>query len=329
MKTNTANILARLRLPGTAAPDNSSHDTPKVMQPPKPLRRILTGLAAALTLGLFSLPGVSRADLYLDGTVDWSTDHDQTTPFYIGIGPAQWQNPAWLGYATLNQTAGTVTTHSEFGIGYQFGTPAPGPSAYNMSGTAVFTNIGASNPAYIGRWSPSSTATWSLTDNASATVADLKVGAQGASDSHLLLSGAATFTASSVSFNDSSCYISFATGSTATLTVASENLVSYTTHVNNGNIRVDGVVQTDFTKFQVSGHTLSLSTGAPTPPQLVITSVSPASPTAGIGFSVTVETQDASNVPQNVTADTEVTLGTQDRHRYRHGGRNDDRHHLE
>ncbi|MCX6872543.1 MAG: DUF642 domain-containing protein [Verrucomicrobia bacterium] len=47
MKTNTANILARLRLrlPGTAAPATTSHDNPNVMQPPKPLRRMLTCLA--------------------------------------------------------------------------------------------------------------------------------------------------------------------------------------------------------------------------------------------------------------------------------------------
>ena len=67
MKTNTTNHRACLSLPSTAALATSSHDSPNVMQPVSPLRRILTGLAAALTLGLFALPGVSRADLYLDG----------------------------------------------------------------------------------------------------------------------------------------------------------------------------------------------------------------------------------------------------------------------
>jgi hypothetical protein len=152
---------------------------------------------------------------------------------------------------------------------------------------------------------PGQTYIWSLDDSASATVGSLTLGRP---DSYLLLSGAATFTATSLNFFDSSDYISFATGCTATLTVASENLAGYQALVTAGNIRVDGVVQTDFTKFQVSGHTLSLSTGAPTPPQLVITSVSPASPTAGIGFDVTVETRDSGNAPQNVTADTVVTL---------------------
>ena len=50
MKSSPTTIQARRHLPGTAAPANSSHDTPNVMPPPKPLRRILTGLAAALTL---------------------------------------------------------------------------------------------------------------------------------------------------------------------------------------------------------------------------------------------------------------------------------------
>jgi hypothetical protein len=53
-------------------------------------------------------------------------------------------------------------------------------------------------------------------------------------------------------------YISFATGSTATLTVASKGLSDYQTLVSGGFIRVDGLTQSDFSKFQVAGHTLSL-----------------------------------------------------------------------
>ena len=43
MKSSPTTMQTRLRLPGNAAPANSSHDN--VMQPAKPLRRILTGLA--------------------------------------------------------------------------------------------------------------------------------------------------------------------------------------------------------------------------------------------------------------------------------------------
>ncbi|HRH38198.1 MAG TPA: lamin tail domain-containing protein, partial [Flavobacteriales bacterium] len=47
-----------------------------------------------------------------------------------------------------------------------------------------------------------------------------------------------------------------------------------------------------------------------TPTQLVITSISPASPTANAAFDVTVEARNANNVAQNVTAATLVTLTT-------------------
>ena len=68
MKANTATHRARLRLPGTAAPDNSSHDTPNVMQPPNPLRRMLTVLA----LGAMALciSPVSAQDLISNGSFE-------------------------------------------------------------------------------------------------------------------------------------------------------------------------------------------------------------------------------------------------------------------
>jgi hypothetical protein len=273
MKANTANIPARLRFPGAAAHDTPSHDTPNVMQPAKPLRRISTGLAAALTLGLFALPGVSRADVYIDGTQNWdgSTSWHTTNGgglvdlgpnpavsgmLGIGTGSAEWGVPEWLGWGTLNQTGGTVTTGSGMWIGFNWA--ATGSSAYHMSGTAAFSD--AANPSEIGRFLsatyPGQTYTWSLADSATATVGSLSLGLP---DSYLLLSGASTFTTTVLlDFYDSSDYISFATGSTATFTAADEDLASYTALVTTGNIRVDGVVQTDFSKFQVTGNTLSL-----------------------------------------------------------------------
>ncbi len=50
------------------------------------------------------------------------------------------------------------------------------------------------------------------------------------------------------------------------------------------------------------------SSGGPT--QLVITSINPVSPSAGVGFSVTVQSQDGSNAPQNVLANTAFSLTT-------------------
>jgi hypothetical protein len=55
------------------------------------------------------------------------------------------------------------------------------------------------------------------------------------------------------------------------------------------------------------GGTLTAAGGGP-PTKLVITNISPSSPTAGSGFDVTVQAQDAGNVPQNVTSNTDATL---------------------
>ena len=60
MKSSPTPHQARLRLPSTAGLANSSHDAPNVMPPTKPLRRMLTGLAAALTLGLFVTPASAQ-----------------------------------------------------------------------------------------------------------------------------------------------------------------------------------------------------------------------------------------------------------------------------
>ena len=84
-----------------------------------------------------------------------------------------------------------------------------------------------------------------------------------ANASLLLLSGHASINATDlIKFNPAD-YVSFASGSTATLTVASESLSSYQTLVSGGYIRVNGVTQSDFSKFQVAGDTLSLATPEP------------------------------------------------------------------
>ena len=173
---------------------------------------------------------------------------------------------------------------------------------YNMSGAASF--VGTVKAVWMGN---SANGTWTLTDSANASIAALDFSRGTASQ--LILSGAAAFSATDlVSLTGANKYISFTTGSTATLTVATKVLADYQAYVTAGNIRVDGVVQTDFSKFQVTDSTLSLSTGGSPPPHLVITSVSPESPSAGTGFDVTVQAQDISNAPANVTADTAVIL---------------------
>ena len=63
MKATTATI--RARLVGTAALDITSHGIPYVVQSRHPLRRLLTGLAAAVAVLGLSQPA-ARAAAYLD-----------------------------------------------------------------------------------------------------------------------------------------------------------------------------------------------------------------------------------------------------------------------
>ena len=267
MKTNTTNHRACLSLPGTAALATSSHDSPNVMQPVSPLRRILTGLAAALALGLFAIPGVSRAD-----SVQWwrifngnteSLDHDRTVTGELTVG--------WGSAGTLNHTAGLITFAAPYGLNIGNGMVG----TYNMSGTASINTLGAGDPT-------------------------VHFGKQGAGGCTWNLSGQATATVRGLDFQTTSSYISFATGSTATLTVTGAH--NYATLVGSGNIRIDGAPAT-WDKFQVSGNTLSL---APPPTKLDITV--PPTGTVGSPFSVTVQAKDAGGTAQNVTSDTTVTL---------------------
>ena len=71
MKTNTAFHRACLRPPGTAALATSSHDSPNVMQPVSPLRRIL----AVLALGAMALcvTPVSAQNLITNGSFEVGT----------------------------------------------------------------------------------------------------------------------------------------------------------------------------------------------------------------------------------------------------------------
>ena len=262
-------------------------------------------LLASAALCLLALPGVSRADTVggwnVAGTETWTStsggtgDGLRTVTGQMKVGDAQ------LGI--LNQTGGTINTvNVSWGTIIGQGGGASG-STYNMSGDARYLD---NQGTLLGN---GCTATWTLSENAYVSIAYVDFGNGGNGNSlRLLLSDAATFSATSLyGLAGTNEYISFATGSTATFTAGNMVLGDYQTLVASGKIRVDGMAAS-MSQFQVVDHTLSLSTGGPTPPHLVISSVDPASPTAGTGFSVTVEAQDESNVPTNLTADTEVTL---------------------
>ncbi|MCX6872809.1 MAG: hypothetical protein NTW21_03230 [Verrucomicrobia bacterium] len=278
------------------------------------LSRACPRLLAFAALCLFALPGVSRADsvggMTVIGTEAWTSTSGGTGDGLRTVTGQMTVGWGGSGPGTLNQTAGTIdTSGASWGTIIAQGGGASG-STWNMSGSAIYLGngtTGGNSGILLGN---SAHATWTLTDSASASVTGLifSNGGNGYAN-HLLLSGAATFSATSLTgLTGANQYISFATGSTATFTAGNKTLSDYQALVAAGNIRVDEVKQTDFSKFQVVGHTLSLSTGGSTPPHLVITSVSPASPTAGSTFSVTVEAQDESNTATNLTDATLVTL---------------------
>lgn len=101
MKANPTSIQARLRLPGTAALANSSHDTPKVMQPPNPLRRILTGLAAALTMGLFVTP-TSAQEMISNGSLEDGVPAPSAASGQITVAAGNTANlPGWTASTTM------------------------------------------------------------------------------------------------------------------------------------------------------------------------------------------------------------------------------------
>jgi len=228
------------------------------------LSRTCPRMLALAALCLFALPGVSRADTVPTWTITSDTTWTSTSGGTgDGVRTVQQYGQIYNG-AVLNQTGGTIDlSNSQYGMiiaQTSLGT-------YNMSGNAIYL----SDHVLLGN---NASGTWTLTDTASVTISpangqlgDLSFGrASEAADAgksrYLLLSGAASFTVTSLVFGKTDDdYISFATGSTATFTAGNKVLTDYQALVAAGNIRVDGVVQTDFSKFQVTGtggHTLSL-----------------------------------------------------------------------
>jgi hypothetical protein len=208
--------------------------------------------------------------------------------------------------ATFDQTGGRIGSVTNWGapvasIGWSTG------GSYKMSGLAIFTT--ATDVVLGHAKSGGQVAGWSLTDIASATLGGALDFRDGAAN-HLLLGGAATFRAGSLRGLDRDGeYISFACGATAsqaTLTIGSRDQSYYEDLVSKGYIRINRVKQTNFSKFQVKGSTLSL---VPLSMRLAITSVNGgSSPSAGDGFDVTVQVLDLNNAPAKVGADRVVTL---------------------
>lgn len=266
----------------------------------------LSGRVALVGLCLLAVPHVSRAEK-VERWKHVSVEDEVWTPTSgTGDGLLGFVEFMIFAGATFEQRGGTLGSVTNWGapvasIGWSTG------GSYRMSGTSVFFTA---TDVLLGRDKGGrQVADWSLSDNASATLGGALDFCTGAAN-HLLLSGAATFEAASLRGLDRDGeYISFAsdaTASQATLTIGTQSQAYYEDLVSKGFIRINGVKQTHFHKFQVKGNTLSL---VPLSKKLAITSVNGGSiPSSGIGFDVTVQVQDMHNAPSAVETDSVVTL---------------------
>ena len=264
------------------------------------------GRAVIVALSLVSVPCVFGAEK-LERWKHVSVENESwTSKSGAGDGLLGFGEFMIFSGTTFDQTGGRLGSVANWGapsvsIGWSTG------GIYKMSRTAVFATTA---DVLLGRdKGGSQVADWSLTDTASATLGGALDFCAGAAN-HLYLDGAATFQAGALRGLDADGeYISFGCGATAsqsTLTIGTQNQAYYEDLVAKGYIRVNGVKQTNFSKFQVKGSTLSL---VPLSIKLAITSVNGgSSPKAGTGFDVTLQVQDMNNAPVKIEADRMVTL---------------------
>jgi len=182
--------------------------------------------------------------------------------YFIGTNQSFWIGRFNTGGAILNQSGGTITVGGTWG-NFMIGENPNGWGIYNMSSNAVFaaTNLNGASAAYTFTINGYNGSKMTMTNDASANIGSLTFGSYGGWG-HVDLSGNASLTVGVMGYSGNwgfgSGYISFTSGSTATLTITGKVLADYQTYVTAGSIRVNGVVQSDFSKFQVTGSTLSL-----------------------------------------------------------------------
>ena len=178
----------------------------------------------------------------------------------------------WIGRwnsagAILNQTGGSITITGQYG-NFGIGENPNGWGIYNMSGDAAFsaTSLNGASSAYTFSIQGYNGSKMTMTDNAVANIGSLTFGSYGGWG-HVELSGNASLTAGKIGYAGNytfgSGYITFASGSTATLTITGKGAPDYQAYVAAGNIRIDGATAT-FSQFQMSGDgkTLSLAAGS-------------------------------------------------------------------
>jgi len=236
----------------------------KTQNPIPSARGILKSLALAAIALAAAFPGAARAASFVPpgSTITTVATGDAYT---IGSGEAFWVGRWNSAAAILNQTGGSITITGDWG-NFGIGENPGGWGVYNMSGNATLsaTTLNGANGAYSFSIQGYNGSKLTMTDNAVANIGSLTFGSYGGWG-HVELSGTgnASLTVGKIGNNDNgytfgSGYITFASGSTATLTITGKGLADYEAHVAAGNIRIDGAT-TDISKFLLSGSTLSLA----------------------------------------------------------------------
>lgn len=186
------------------------------------------------------------------------------------------------GAGTLTQTGGTLTVSATSGWPTILGHCAAG--TYTLSGSAAFNSlagVGSSGDFFLGNRNSifgTGSATLNIGDNATFNTGTLIFGESTDSvrpTGIVNLSGHAVLNASGIGGPlGTGDYISFASGSQASLTVADRDLASFESLASGGYLRVDGAVVSSFeSAFQLSGHTVTLATPEPSALAILATGV--------------------------------------------------------
>ncbi len=221
-------------------------------------------VALVATACLAVAPSAVHASEYIvTGTQSLAADLTVDGDFWVGDSRNTTSGPD----GTLNHTAGTLTKTSPWGVCLGFGNSN---GTYNMSGDAT---LAATATTYNTNLDGNSI--WTLTDNAKVDISNshLNFTTSGTGASYIRLSGSAQFDARKLTISSANDYITFDSGCLATLTISDKVESDYQSLVSSGYVRIDGVTQSDFSKFQVSDHTLSLAVPEPSTTILALTGI--------------------------------------------------------
>lgn len=273
------------------------------------------GINNTSTTAKVIVPVPMASQMSLTYTENFTDEANWGNGFNFGTGTAPWGHVGVNGAGTIpdgvRTTVSTATfTNSSTTGGLQRGSLVA-TGSNNVPGTIVQLSTGATNPTdpptnsnaieifldYTGVVAGSLSFDWAVVFNGTGDRAgSLRVYTSTDGATYTELTGAAVLNkannvAASGSVTSVSLPPAFSNSSTARIRFYEYNGV--------------GGVSGSRPKFSIDDVVVTATT---TPAKLAITNINPPSPTQGVGFSVTVESHDNSNTPQNVVSNTDVTL---------------------